>query len=98
MEEKGALNFPECTGCDTNKLPGLTINLNNKEFSLPGESLLNDDCKLMLAPSDMDTSASTTAAGSFFGDSGSKNWLLGASFLKNYYSIYDLKESKVGLI
>jgi hypothetical protein len=52
----------------------------------------------MLAPSDMDTSASTTASGSFFGDKGSKNWLLGASFLKHYYSIFDLTNNKIGLI
>jgi hypothetical protein len=59
-EEKGALSFPECTGCDTNKLPSLNITLADKQFSLPGETLLNNDCKLMLAPSDMDTSGVTS--------------------------------------
>jgi hypothetical protein len=30
MEEKGALNFPECTGCDTNKLPNLQFTISDK--------------------------------------------------------------------
>jgi len=84
-----------------------------KELQMPKESFLlfatgksDEDagnlsgnvCKLTLTASDMDTSGATSAAGSFFGEGGSQNWLLGAQFLQNYYSIFDYDNKKVGLI
>lgn len=46
----------------------------------------------------MDTSGSQAASGEFFGDSGSQNWLLGDQFLQQFYTIYDYKNKKVGLV
>lgn len=46
----------------------------------------------------MDTSGQTSMSGSFFGDGGSQNWLLGAQFMQNYYSIFDYEKKKIGLV
>ena len=32
------------------------------------------------------------------GKEGEEYWVMGAQFLQNYYSIYDFKEKKVGLV
>jgi hypothetical protein len=51
----------------------------------------------MMAPSDMDTSGSTEAGGDFMGESGSKNWLLGDSFMQNYYTVFDYEQKRIGI-
>ena len=70
--------------------------MGNLPVNMPADALIKN-CKLMLSSSDMDTSGSTAASGDFYGESGSKNWLLGDSFLQNYYSVFDLEKKAIGL-
>lgn len=51
----------------------------------------------MMAPSDMDTSGSAETNYEFSGDTGSKNWLLGDSFMQNYYTVFDFEQKRIGL-
>lgn len=82
----------------------MALTLSGSQFVMPRDSFLRKDddgidhCKLLLTPSDMDTSGSRSASGDFFGDSGSTNWLLGDQFLQNFYSIYDFDKKRVGLV
>lgn len=84
------MTFLNCEGCSEKvygKVPDLFFSMGGHEFKLPKSSFLKqdgiavDNCRLMLASSDMDTSGSQAASGAFFGDSGSTNWLLGDMFL-----------------
>ena len=78
------------------------LSIGGKEFQLPRETFLRQEgdasCSLILTASDIDTSGATAATGSFFGESGSSNWLLGDQFLQHFYSIYDIENKKVGLV
>ena len=80
------------------KIGGQNFTMPREAYIQYDDSLAFDNCKLLLTPSDMDTSGSAAASGEFFGESGSKNWLLGDQFLQHYYSIYDYEKKKVGLV
>lgn len=94
----------ECTQENFNKVQSLVFQVGGKELQMPKESFFKRDddpmnvCKLTLTASDMDTSGQTTVSGSFFGEGGSQNWLLGAQFMQNYYTIFDYDKKKVGLV
>lgn len=89
-----------CDCADYEQLPDIDIGLatddrreKSKWFSLPKESYMSrkDDgkCnKMLLTPSNEKFGKGDSAA----------YWILGDIFLQNYYSIYDLPNSKVGLI
>lgn len=69
-----------------------------KEAFIHVSDEMQSTCKLILTSSDMDTSGSQAASGDFFGDGGSQNWLLGDQFLQYFYTIFDYKNKKVGLV
>jgi hypothetical protein len=92
VKENGAnLAFPRCKGCTSEnykKVEDMYFKLGGQDFVMPKQSFLKEEkpnqfrtgetgfCNLMLAQSDMDTSGSASGS-SYFGDSGSVNWLLG---------------------
>lgn len=94
----------ECSSDNYAKVQNLIFQVGGKDLAIPRESFLkmgnepSNSCKLTLTASDMDTSGQTSMSGSFFGDGGSQNWLLGAQFMQNYYSIFDYEKKKIGLV
>lgn len=108
LKSKGSnLAFWRCEDCspdNINKVQSLVFQVGGKELQMPKESFFKFDdeiahtCKLTLTASDMDTSGQTAASGSFFGEGGSQNWLLGAQFMQNYYTIFDYDKKRVGLV
>jgi hypothetical protein len=98
-QEKGNLAFAECKKCDEKslkKVKDLNLKFSDQTVIWPKSSFIQN-CKLMMAPSDMDTSGATEASDNFMGESGSKNWLLGDSFMQNYYTVFDFESKRIGL-
>lgn len=89
----GKLGLYVCDGCGDSSyksLPPLELFIGGKYFEMPVSSYIKKDdtsgeCKLLLHPYD-------TSVGS------DSKWVLGAEFLQNYYSIYDFKQRRIGLI
>lgn len=95
----------ECKDDNINKVQSLVFQVGGKELAMPKESFFKFDdidgtgvCKLTLTASDMDTSGQTSVNSAFFGEGGSQNWLLGAQFMQNYYTIFDNEKKRVGLV
>ena len=91
----------KCTFSDYNKLPDIQLTVESdphdpkstkKGFILPKESYMEETSpgvgKMKILPSDIN----------FGKESSSAYWVMGAIFLHNYYSIYDFKEMKMGLV
>lgn len=91
-----------CEGSTANyeKLPPLTMNLmlnaqgQNANIHMPKEAYLKYDPQqniffLLISP--------WTFQG-LGGKKGEEYWVMGAQFLQNYYSIYDFKNKKIGLV
>lgn len=110
IKSKGSnLAFWRCDECSQDnfqKVQSLVFQVGGKELAMPKESFFKIDdeagpsgqCKLTLTASDMDTTGQTTVSGAFFGEGGSQNWLLGAQFMQNYYTIFDYDKKRVGLV
>ena len=73
--------------------------MNSKKFMMPPPAYIMPQinkqtntvqCFLLLTPWDF--------AGLGAKQPGEDYWVLGAQFLKNYYSIYDFKNKKIGLV
>uniref|UniRef100_A0A7S3CH47 Peptidase A1 domain-containing protein n=1 Tax=Strombidium rassoulzadegani TaxID=1082188 RepID=A0A7S3CH47_9SPIT len=83
------------------KLPNLKFNfLLNAEgqtqyFEMPKEAYLKPDPELKNVSWLLFTPWQFQGLG---GKKGEEYWVLGAQFLQNYYSIYDFKSKKIGLV
>ena len=89
----GSLELYKCD-CDAgsySSLKPIQLLIGGQYFDMPVESYVErkqtdtEQCKLLLHPYD----------DSYGSDS---KWVLGAQFLQNYYSIYDFKNHRIGLI
>jgi saccharopepsin len=101
-KKEGALaqvNPSSCTCKDYNALPELDLKLlqtkedtKGKYFSMPRETYIQDKgngtCKLLLNPNDMQIGARY----------GENYWIMGDQFMQKYYTIYDHKKWRVGLV
>lgn len=88
----GQLGLYRCSACSNgnyNSLAPIQLLINNKFYEMPVESYIKrldeDNCELLLHPYE-------TSYGS------DSKWVMGVSFLQNYYSIYDYKQKKIGLV
>lgn len=90
-----------CTFNDYAKLPDIQLTVESdphdpksvkKPFNLPKESYMEQTSpgvgKMKILPNDINFGSSSSSA----------YWVMGAIFLHNYYSIYDFKQMKMGLV
>ena len=88
----GKLGLYRCTSCSNGNYKSLApiqLLIDNKFYEMPVESYLkridDDTCELLLHPYE-------TSYGS------DSKWVMGISFLQHYYSIFDFKNKRIGLI
>lgn len=88
----GKLGLYRCSSCSNgnyNSLAPIQLLIENKFYEMPVSSYLKrideETCELLLHPYDS----------SYGSDS---KWVMGVSFLQPYYSIYDYKSKRIGLI
>lgn len=98
-ESNSQVASSDCTCKDYSSLPALKMTLfankedkNGKEFSMPREVYMkdkgNNNCKLMLNPSDMQIGAHI----------GETQWVMGDQFMQAFYTIFDHEKRRVGII
>lgn len=79
----------KCTQEDVDNLKPLEILIGDQVASLSSQSLLRregDSCKLLIHPNE-DTSMSVET-----------KWIVGDSFLRSFYTIFDWKNKKIALL
>lgn len=79
----------DCNNEDYAKLKPFEIKSGGKSFEIPVSAFLKkkeNKCTLLMYPND-DTSLTVE-----------RKWVVGDTFLSNFYSIFDWKQKKVGLV
>ena len=93
------IDASDCTCKDVASLPSLSINLRaskddqtGKAFTMPRETYIKDagngKCQLLLNPNEMQIGARY----------GENYWVMGDQFMQAYYTIFDKKNWRVGLV
>ena len=81
-----------CTKTQYDKLAPLELNISGKFLPLPVDAWMSFDpskenykCKILMHPYDISMTATY-------------KWVVGIQFLQNFYSIFDPKERRIGLV
>ena len=78
----------ECSEEAFKNLKPLVTQIGNKEITLPPSTFMkrkDGKCTLLMYPNDVSLSVE-------------RKWVVGDLFLQNYYTIFDVKEKKIGMI
>jgi len=86
----GGLDLYDCTCTEKQfrNLKPLVTQIGNKEVTLPVSTFMKRNegkCTLLMYPNDVSLSVE-------------RKWVVGDLFLQNYYTIFDVKEKKIGMI